>query len=478
MVAPDRGHGEPGSLAQIEDQPGFPTLESELRVQQEMAAKRLAPGIIVVLFVFAALGIGKYWVHIPLVGGVVWGSILLVLLSLPAYRLWRQWTGRKLLFRGTVIGRVSLFWALAVGCHFAWAITFAMPNDDNVGRTTFAVMAFGLGGMTLASTYMIPRLTIAFLLPMIAAMLYGALVSDQNVSPVQKILMALGFTGTAGVVIRMNWLIFRSGVAAMVEREVHRIEIVQRRSEMAAASRIQRRLLPQPTDLSESDARFDLAVTHRSAEEMTGDLYDFFMIDDRRLFFMVGDVCGKGVTSSLLMAMTKVMMKSAVLRHDRAIGDVAGEVSRELLREDHDNQFVTCFAGILDTTTGTIDYCNAGHEPARIITVDSTAPSHSPRVGGPPLCAFGDVDYESGQISLSPGATLLIVTDGVTEALNMQRDEFGGERLDQAISTLPHDVGVEAMLTGISGCVAEFVGDQDQSDDLTMLALRWHGPSA
>ena len=79
---------------------------------------------------------------------------------------------------------------------------------------------------------------------------------------------------------------------------------------------------------------------------------------------------------------------------------------------------------------------------------------------------------------MSPGATLLIVTDGVTEALNMQRDEFGGERLDQTISTLPHDVGVEAMLTGISGCVAEFVGDQDQSDDLTMLALRWHGPSA
>lgn len=478
MVAPDQVQGAPRSLVPTDDQPDLPTLESELRVQQEMAANRLTPGIVVVLLVFAALGIGKYWVHIPPVGGLAWVSILLALLSLPLYRLWRQRTGRALLFRGTVIGRVSLFWALAVGCHFAWAITFAMPNEDNVGRTTFAVMAFGLGGMTLASTYMIPRLTIAFLLPMIAAMLYGSLVSDQNVSPLQKVLMALGFTGTAGVVIRMNWLIFRSGVAAMVERETHRLEVVQRRSEMAAASRIQRRLLPEPTDLSASDARFDLAVIHRSAEEMTGDLYDFFMIDDHRLFFMVGDVCGKGVTSSLLMAMTKVMMKSAVLRQDRAIGDVAGEVSRELLREDHDSQFVTCFAGILDARTGTIDYCNAGHESARVITVDSVAPTHSPRVGGPPLCAFGDVDYESGRISLSPGAALLIVTDGVTEAMNAQRDEFGGERLDQAISTIPHDVGVEAMLTGISGFVAEFVGEQDQSDDLTMLALRWHGPSA
>ncbi|WP_281017954.1 MULTISPECIES: PP2C family protein-serine/threonine phosphatase [unclassified Minwuia] len=478
MVAPDQGQGNPGSLIQTDDQPDFPTLESELRLQQELAANRLTPGIVVVLLVFAGLGIGKYWVHIPLVGGVVWGSILLVLLSLPLYRLWRQRTGRALLFRGTAIGRASLIWAFAIGCHFAWAITFAMPNDDNVGRTTFAVMAFGLGGMTLASTYMIPRLTIAFLLPMIAAMLFGSLVSDQNVSPLQKVLMALGFTGTAGVAIRMNWLIFRSGVAAMVEREVHRLEVVQRRSEMAAASRIQRRLLPEPTDLSAGDARFDLAVAHRSAEEMTGDLYDFFMIDGHRLFFMVGDVCGKGVTSSLLMAMTKVMMKSAVLRHDRAIGDVAGEVSRELLREDHDNQFVTCFAGILDTATGTIDYCNAGHEPARIITTDSAAPTHSPRVGGPPLCAFEEVDYESGQIRLSPGATLLIVTDGVTEALNMQRDEFGGERLDLAIAATAHDVGVEAMLTGISGRVAEFVGDQDQSDDLTMLALRWNGPSA
>ncbi|MDF1735935.1 MAG: PP2C family protein-serine/threonine phosphatase [Minwuia sp.] len=478
MAARDQESGTPRNLAQADDTVHLPTLAGELRAQQEIAMQRLTPGIVIVLYAFAALGIGKYWVHIPLAGGAIWVGILTILLSLSLLRFWRQRTGRPALVSGAAFRRATLLWAAAVGCHFAWAVVFVMPLDDSVGRTTFAVMALCLAGMTLASTYMVPRMTIAFLGPMIAASLYGALTGDPAVSALQKIMTAIGFVVTASIVVRMNWLIFRAGVRVMVDREAHRMEVMQRRSEMAAASRIQLRLLPEPGNLSRGDARFGLAVTHRSAEEMTGDLYDFFMIDDHRLFFMVGDVCGKGVTSSLLMAMTKVMMKSAVLRQDRAIGDVVGEVSRELLREEHDSQFVTCFAGILDARSGVVDFCNAGHEPARIIAVDSTAPTHSPRVGGPPLCAFEDMEYESGQIFLTPGATLLIVTDGVTEALNTHRDEFGGERLDRAVTRTPHNAGIEAMLDGINRSIGEFVGDQGQSDDLTMLALRWNGPSA
>lgn len=456
-----------------------PTLEHEIIAQQELAVSRLTPGIIVALASFGTLGIAKYWAHIPLGGGILWAGILALLLGGAAVRHWRQRTGRRLLLEGTMLHKFGFVWTMAVGAHFAWGVTFAMPLDDAVGRTTFAIMALGLAGMTLASTYMVPRLTVAFLAPIIVAALYGALVSDPAVSALQKVLTMTGFVVTATIIVRVNWLIFRSGVAVMVDRERHRLEVMERRSEMTAASNIQRRLLPDPRTLAGDEIRFKVAVDHRSAQEMTGDLYDFFMIDADRLFFMVGDVCGKGVTSSLLMAMTKIMMKSAVLRHDRPLGEVFGEVGRELLREDHDSQFVTCFAGILDARTGVIHFCNAGHEPARIISADRQVenPTHSPRVGGPPLCAFDDMPYESGRLCLSPGSTLLIVTDGVTEAQDAAGNEFGGNRLDRELSMLDGDTGHEAIVSRISGAIADFVGEHDQSDDLTMLAVSWHGPS-
>ncbi len=402
-----RGQFQVGSdgLEDVTEETVVPNLGEELVAQQKLALERLTPGIIVVLSVFAALGIAKYRVHIPLGGGLVWCGLHTILLGAAAFRYWRQRTGRRLLLDGKMLYRGGLVWAFLVGANFAWAIVFVMPLDDSVGRTTFAVMALGLAGMTLASTYMVPRMTIAFLAPMIAASLYGALISDPAVSALQKVLTMTGFVVSAAVVVRVNWLIFRSGVAAMVDRELHRMEVMQRRSEMEAASQIQKRLLPDPAGLFAAETRFDLAVVHRSAEEMTGDLYDFFMIDADRLFCMVGDVCGKGVTSSLLMAMTKVMVKSAVLRGDRAMGEVFTEVGRELLREDHDSQFVTCFAGILDARTGVVDFCNAGHEPARIIpaAADTGRPVQRPRLGGPPPCAFEDLSHESGRPRLSPG---------------------------------------------------------------------------
>ncbi len=462
---------------------GLPTLQQELLAQQKLALTRLTPGIVVVLTAYAILGFAKYWTDIPLAGGAIWAFLLAVLLGGALFRYWRQQTGRRLLVADRHMHRMGFTWALLLGLHFAWAIIFVMPLDDSVGRTTFAIMALSLAGMTLASTYMVPRLTIAFLGPMVAAALFGALVGDPAVSSLQKVLTMTGFVVTASTVVRVNWLTFRTGVAVMVDRERHRLEVMQRRSEMQAAHAIQRRLLPETATLPPGEARFQVAVEHRSAQEMTGDLYDFFMIDRHRLFFMVGDVCGKGVTSSLLMAMTKVMVKSAVLRADRPVGEVMAEVSRELLREDHDHQFVTCFAGILDARTGAVSFCNAGHEPARLFLPGQEKVVRSPHIGGPPLCTFEDVPYETGHLDLAPGASLLIVTDGVTEARDAADREFGAEGLDRAVSRAATRVGVDATPAGellpvVRQAVDRFLDGRDPSDDLTILALRWNGPGS
>lgn len=446
-------------------------LVQELVMQQEIAVERMAPGIVVVLSAYAIIGFAKYWPHIPLAGGLVWASVLVTLLGASLFRLWRVRTGRRLLVQGGTYHRAGTAWVLALGCLFAVGVIFVMPFDDAVGRVSFAAMAFSLAGMTLASTYMVPRLTVAFMTPIIMATLYGALTHDPEVSAFQKLGTLTGFVITATIVVRMNWLLFRSSVKVMVDREQHRTALVQRQVEMDAASRIQQRLLPDADTLPAGEERFNLAVIHRSAQEMTGDLYDFFMMDDDRLFFMVGDVCGKGVTSSLLMAMTKVMMKSAVRRQYRPIGEMVSQVNQELMQEDHDAQFVTCFTGILNARTGVLDFCNAGHEPARVFSTDGAELRRSERVGGPPLCAFEDMAYESGRLTLAPGETILVVTDGVTEAMNPADEEFGSVRLDALLATRFSGNKAANLLDDILAAVEVHAAGRPMSDDLTMLTV-------
>ena len=246
--------------------------------------------------------------------------------------------------------------------------------------------------------------------------------------------------------------------------------------ELAAARRIQLGTLPNAKILFADEKRFEVCAMLEPAREVGGDLYDFFMLDDRRLFFVVGDVSGKGVPASLFMAVTKALAKSAALRGASGVGAIVASTNLELGRENPEMLFVTMVAGILDANSGDLELCIAGHDAPWRIGTDS----HVERIdgdGGPPLCMLEDFAYPSIRRRLSAGDTLCVVTDGVTEAMNSAADLYGTQRVETLLRGLLSGNGADAMVGALRRDVGAFVLDAEPSDDLTLLAIHWRGPT-
>ncbi len=171
-------------------------------------------------------------------------------------------------------------------------------------------------------------------------------------------------------------------------------------------------------------ANLDFFALLEPAQEVGGDLYDAFMLDERRLFFMIGDVSGKGVPASLFMALTKTLCKSLARREPSNLGQVLSSVNDEISRENPTAMFVTALIGVIDSSSGELELCNAGHNPA-ILLRPRDAPRELDRAGGPPLCLDHGFAYPTQRLRLSDGDILLLITDGVTEAEDGGQAQFG-----------------------------------------------------
>jgi serine phosphatase RsbU (regulator of sigma subunit)/CHASE2 domain-containing sensor protein len=246
--------------------------------------------------------------------------------------------------------------------------------------------------------------------------------------------------------------------------------------ELEAARRIQMGLLPAPRALFAGEARFVLDAALEPARTVGGDFYDCFMVDQHRLFFVVADVSGKGLPASLFMALSKSLLKSIALRAESLDpGAILMRASAEISRDNPESLFVTAFAGILDTRTGSLAFCNAGHEPP-FACAPGAVPEIVEHAGGPPLCVIEGFDYPSGHRALAPGEWLCVVTDGVTEAMNPRNELYGAARLKALLAGLVQ-APPDAIVTAIGDDVRRFAGAAEQSDDLTLLCVRWNGPT-
>jgi serine phosphatase RsbU (regulator of sigma subunit) len=213
------------------------------------------------------------------------------------------------------------------------------------------------------------------------------------------------------------------------------------------------------------------------AREVGGDLYDFFMVGKARLFFMVGDVSGKGMPASIFMALSKALFKSAALRSLPDLGRTMAEANVEITRENPELLFVTVVACMLDVETGELAYCNAGHEPPHAITADGkrVRPLEG---GGPPLCTLENFPYQTAHTRMEPGESLVLVSDGVPEAMNPAGEMFGRARLGRLLATMPAGMGAEERVKALSDDVRRFAAGADMADDVTILVVRWHGPGS
>jgi len=261
-------------------------------------------------------------------------------------------------------------------------------------------------------------------------------------------------------------------------QKAYRIINVQKdrmQEELDVGRDIQLSLLPQDFPPFPDHDEFELHAAMQAAREVGGDFYDYFFIDEDHLCLCVGDVSGKGVPAALFMAISKALIKSRAA-DDLSTASILTHVNDELEENNEAMMFVTVFLAILNVRSGELTYTNAGHNPPFIKRAGGAVEPIDQR-HGPGLGPIGGVAYKEGKLQLGEGDSLMMYTDGITEAMNPTRELYGEERFVEVLS-LGDFSGPKEMIEVILGEVKIHAAGADQSDDITLLALSLVKPPA
>ena len=242
--------------------------------------------------------------------------------------------------------------------------------------------------------------------------------------------------------------------------------------ELEVASQIQLSALPTHFPAFPDRTDFDLHAAMIPAQEVGGDFYDFFLIDDTHLGFSIGDVSGKGMGAAMFMAITHTLLR-ATARQGHGAAACVRQVNRILFPESMPRMFVTLVYGILDTETGLVSYCNAGHNLPYVVRRDGQVVP-LPRTRSIGVCLKGDFDFQEGSYLMTPGDSLFLYTDGVTEAIDAARVQFEEHRLEAALQGSA-GASPAAVIRDVLHAVTDFTDGTAQSDDITMLAFQYRG---
>jgi phosphoserine phosphatase RsbU/P len=282
-----------------------------------------------------------------------------------------------------------------------------------------------------------------------------------------------------------NPVLLRARLAATLEKKRLRDQVsahlARLEAEVEAARKLQMGMVPPSFPQPTPDCPVDLYASMEPAREVGGDLYDYFRLEDGRLGFLVGDVSGKGMPAALFMAHTKSLIRIASeLMHapDGAAAspaEIITRVNRELCQDNNNMMFVTMFFAVLAPATGELTYCNAGHNPPYRLGAETLTAIDDAR--GSILGVIPDAVYRTGRLSLDPGETLYLFSDGVTEANNAADELFAEGRLESVLRGVAGQPSAE-VVKSVSAAVREFVGSALPSDDITMMAVRRLDPGA
>ncbi len=326
-------------------------------------------------------------------------------------------------------------------------------------------------GLAARAAVIVPAALFALALPVASWLAYTQ--ANLLLDPVRPLLV--------GALAAIALAITRYAMAR-AERARLAAELVEQRviasaqeGELKAARRIQMSMVPSQQVLARLDPRTEISAVLEPAKSVGGDFYDAARIGEESIIFVVGDVTGKGVPAALFMALSKSLAKSNLARPTEDLGTAVAELNRDLMDEADDEMGLTLMVGVIDCTTGQIDLVNAGHEnPLHVHRGGSI--EDVPLRGGPPLCVI-DFPYAVETLTLAPGDTLVVITDGATEAANERDELFGIEGVLAALETV-RGQSASHRVEHLAREVRLFEGETDPSDDLTIFALRYLGKEA
>jgi|SRR5688572_325301 len=263
-------------------------------------------------------------------------------------------------------------------------------------------------------------------------------------------------------------MLLASQVAIIIEKVMLHEQLIEKKrleGQLETARQVQLELLP-PHDPELPG--YDISAYNFPTEEVSGDYYDWVKIFDDQIGIVIADVSGKGVPAAILMAFLRASLRAAT--HIGYATHISMAKVNYLLWESIErNQFVTAFYGVLDALKGTLAYSNAGHNPALLLNAAGTL--RFLEGGEQPLGMFRETRYHEYYLELQQGDVLVLYTDGVTEALSPSGEEFGRERLAQAVKD-NYEKPAREMIASLQLAVLDWTDQAGSNDDVTFFVIK------
>ncbi len=245
-------------------------------------------------------------------------------------------------------------------------------------------------------------------------------------------------------------------------------------SELHIARAIQMAMLPKTFPPFPDCDEVSIYGQLTPAKAVGGDLYDFY-IRDGRLFFCIGDVSGKGIPASLVMTVTRALFRT-ISAHEEKPDRIVTQLSNTISENNEQGMFVTLFVGTIDLDTGHMAYCNAGHNPPLLISRDERCVGLLPVNSNLPAGIMPGWEFVGQEMNIDDGTVIFLYTDGLNEAEDITHRQFGDERMLATAQVTVDSGGLTPcrMVEQMVDAVHTFVGDAEQSDDLTMMAIQYN----
>jgi sigma-B regulation protein RsbU (phosphoserine phosphatase) len=264
------------------------------------------------------------------------------------------------------------------------------------------------------------------------------------------------------------WIVAAVGIGGVIGLQrllrTHLMRGIEMQKDERAAQQIQTRLRPE---VMPQPPGYELAGYYRAFRQVGGDYYEAMMLDERRLLLTIADVSGKGAGAALLTANLQAILKFVDL-DDRPLAQITASINTHLCRHTESNRFITMIIGLIDLPSGRLTYVNAGHNPAmlhsggQVRRLDATAP---------PLGAIEGLEFPALDITMAPGDTLVLFTDGLSERRNRAQRFFDEDGIEGALRSNGHH-SAESVLSDLVGACESFSGGVPPDDDTAIVVVR------